>query len=560
MNLRSIVILYLLSSPVAALAQSTNIPLNRDYYHLIDRYEIINRDFADGFHSTVKPYQRQYVAALADSLLGDQALDLNRTDRFNLEYLSADNWEWSDNDYDSSKKPFLKYFFRKKSDLYHVDSKDFVLHVNPVLHFGVGKENESTVTTYTNTRGAEIRGLIAKRLGFYTYATTTQAAFPMYVRDWVASNGVIPNEGFWKKFKSNGYDYFTARGYISFDFIKKYINSQFGFDRSFTGNGHRSMILSDFSPGYTFWRINTNIWRINYTNLFTQLTADAYSTGSGSQDASYPKKFLATHHFSINITDNLNFGLFESVVIGDSTGSKFDISYLNPIIFYRALEHQGGSQENVIVGADFKWNFARHFSLFAQFTLDEFYLKEIRAGNGWWANKWGGQVGLKYINAFGLKNLDLHMEHNFARPYTYAHKDVFNNYAHYRQSLAHPLGANFREYIGILRYQPIGRLNIYGQLNYARYGEDSTGTNWGKNIMLSYNSRENEYGNTIGQGIATRLFYGELTLTYQLKHNVFIDFRTIVRKLDSALPERDSSTTYFSTGFRWNIGRTIHDF
>jgi hypothetical protein len=248
------------------------------------------------------------------------------------------------------------------------------------------------------------------------------------------------------------------------------------------------------------------------------------------------------------------------VVIGDSTQSGFDISYLNPVIFYRALEHQGGSQENVIVGADFKWNFAGHFSLFGQFTLDEFYLAEIRDGNGWWANKMGGQMGMKYINVLGLKNLDLQVEYNLARPYTYAHKDVYSNYAHYRQPLANPIGANFREYIGILRYQPIGRLSIYGQLNYAHYGEDSSGTNWGKNIMLSYNTREQDYGNTIAQGIDTKVLYGELTLTYQLKHNVFIDLKTVLRKLNSAIPERNSNTTYISTSFRWNMARIGHDF
>jgi hypothetical protein len=558
--MRGAVFFWLIVLAQAATAQSTYIPLNRDYYHLITRYEILSGKFAAGFHSSVQPLQRQHVAAFADSLYMNNAITLNNTDRFNLDYISADNWAWSVRDVADSSKPFLKAFFRKKSDLYHVQSKDFILHVNPVFHFSGGRESASDVTTYINTRGAEVRGLIAGRVGFYSYATTTQAAFPLYVRDWVSKHGVVPNEGFWKRFKTNGVDYFTARGHLSFDLVKRYINTQVGFDRSFTGNGHRSMILSDFSPGYTFWRINTNIWRINYTNQFSQVVADAYSSASGSSDRNYPNKFLASHHLSINITDNLNIGFFETVVIGDSTGSKFDISYLNPIIFYRALEHQGGSQENVIVGADFKWNFASRFSLYGQFVLDEFYLKEIRAGNGWWANKIGGQIGLKYINMFGIRNLDLVFEHNLARPYTYAHQDVFSNMAHYRQPLAHPLGANFREYVTILRYQPTGRLSMYAQLNYARYGDDSAGSNWGKNIMLSYNTREQDYGNTIGQGIDTRLLYGDLTLTYQVKHNVFVDLRMIGRRRSSALPSEDANTLYFTGSFRWNIPRLMHDF
>lgn len=556
---------FLLLLPLELFSQSANIPLNRDYYHLIDRYEILAGSFSETFHSHVKPIQRSYLAAYLDSLYSNEAFvdELSERDRFNLQYLANDNWEWTKSDsgkFSDSKKPFLKYFYRKKSDFLHVDKGDFDLHINPVLYFSGGKESESDVTTYINTRGIDIRGSISKRLGFYSFLSTTQAVYPKYVRDRTSQNGVVPGEGFWKKFKDNGVDYFTARGYISFELVKKYVNAQFGFDQSFTGSGHRSMIISDSSPGFTYLRFNTKIWRINYSNLFAQTYADQFFSATGSLDGKYPKKFLASHHLSINITDNFNLGFFESVVIGDST-ERFDISYLNPIIFYRALEHQGGSSENVIVGMDAKWNIGHSVSLYGQLVFDEFFLKEIRAGDGWWANKFGGQMGLKYINTFGIDNLDLQLEYNVARPYMHAHRDTYTNYAHYRQPLGHMLGGNFHEILGILRYQPINRIFLTAQLNIAKYGDDETAdNNWGKDIMKSYDTREQEYGNEIGQGVATKLLYGDLLVTYMWKHNLFFDLRVVYRKLDSGINARDSKTTYFSGSMRWNIGRKIHDF
>jgi len=542
-------------------SQSANIPLNRDYYHLIDRYEIMSGKFSENFHSQSKPLQRKQVGGFVDSLYSNKLFinSLNSRDKFNLQYLADDNWEWSDNDDSDSKKPFLKSIYRKKSNFLHVDEKDFDLHVSPVLYFSGGKESESDITTYINTRGVDIRGSISKRLGFYSFISTTQAVFPNYVREWTARNGVIPSEGFWKKFKSNGVDYLTARGYISYDLVKKYVNVQFGFDQSFIGNGYRSMIFSDFAPGYTYLKFNTKIWKINYTNLFAQTFADQYYSATGSLDGKYPKKFIASHHLSIDITRNINIGLFETVVIGDST-ERFDISYLNPVIFYRALEHQGGSSENVMVGMDAKWNIGHAISIYGQLVLDEFLLKEIKAGDGWWANKVGAQFGLKYINVVGIDNLDLQIEYNIARPYLYGHRDTYTNFANYRQSMGHPLGGNFKEIVSIVRYQPFNRLFITAQLNISNYGDDTEDTNWGKDVMKSYNTREQEYGNKIGQGIATDLLYGDITFSYMWKHNLFFDIRMVYRKLDSQIEERNSNTTYLSGSMRWNISKKIHDF
>ena len=76
--------------------------------------------------------------------------------------------------------------------------------------------------------------------------------------------------------------------------------------------------------------------------------------------------------------------------------------------------------------------------------LDEFTAKEMFANNGYWANKYGIQLGGKYFDAFGVRNLDLQAELNMVRPYTYSHYDSTSNYTHYNQPLAHPLGADFR--------------------------------------------------------------------------------------------------------------------
>lgn len=550
----------------SAFGQSTNIPLNQFSYHLIDRYEIKSGAATPKFHSTFKPLQRATIAHMVDSLW-TVIPGLNQRDQFNLQYLSNDSWEWSEKAQNESKRPILKHLYKKKSDLYYVDTKDFDLHINPVLYLGIGHDSQSGDRTYVNTRGVEVRGMINRKLGFYSFLGENQIFVPGYVKDYIRKRRVVPGEGFWKGFKEGGYDFFTASGYISFN-AAEVINLQFGQGKHFIGNGYRSMILSDFSNNYLFLKASTKVWRINYTNLFAELRADAFgSLGGSAGNDPFPKKYMALHHLSINISKHLNIGLFETIIFGgqDENGqSQFELSYLNPIIFYRAIEQQGGSPDNATLGADFKWNFAKRFSLYGQLIVDEFILDEFLAGKGSWVNKFGFQGGIKYIDALGIDNLDLQLETNWARPYLYAHNKVSTNYSHYGQPLAHPLGANFKEFIGIARFQPMKRLRLTGKLMYAEYGEDTDGSNWGGDIFLPYGSRErqdqNNEGHFIGQGVGTQLVFADFTASYQLKHNLFIDLKQTFRQLDSDLDQRDSNTSYTAIAVRLNIPERLHEF
>lgn len=539
-------------------AQSTYAPLNESYYHLIDRYEVKSGQITPYIFTTVKPYKRSDIVDFLDSA-NSEGLFTSRADKFNLEYFQNDNWEWARPQSMDSKKPVLKYFYKKKSDLLYVDEPpDFDLHVNPVLYLGVGKDSESEDLLFINTRGIEIRGMLDQKIGFYTYLTDNQTRLPSYVSNTITSRpdvgyySVIPHEGFWKPFKEDqGYDFFQARGYVSFE-ATKHFNIQFGHDRFFIGNGQRSLIFSDHAPPALFLKGNVKVWKLNYMFMTSRMVADKSGT------TKYPDKFVAHHHLSINIGKKFNLGVFESVVFTDS--SSFEFSYLNPIIFYRAIEQQFGSSDNVILGMDFKWNALKGVSLYGQFVLDEFVLDNIKDGNGWWANKFAIQAGVKYYDAFGVSNLDLQAETNIVRPYTYSHYTPHGNYSNYLQPIAHPLGANFNELIGVVRYQPIPKLNLTGKLMMMQVGRDTTSMNWGSDILKDYNTREMDYGNSIAQGVENNILFATFTASWQLKHNIFIDASVIIRNSESPTPIFNNNSTVTSLALRWNIPQRLYEF
>ena len=544
---------------VCVFGQSQYAPLNDDYYHLIDRYEILRGRFNEDFHVAIKPFQRRAIVNLIDSIEADRSTPLTDQDFFNFEYLRNDSWEWSQKRTAQSQKRFLNRFYQKPADFYTLQNKNLDLHLSPVTSVIVGQESASKDFLWLTARGVELRGLIGKKVGFYTYVADTQGAFASYVNNYsndllairpgyTNEAAVVPGEGLAKRIKPNGADFISARGYISINPIKQ-INVQFGHDRHFFGSGFRSMLLSDVASPYLFLKMTTQLGRFQYVNLWCGMLNDQKER---NVDAVIEKKYAAIHHLSINLTKNLNIGIFEAEMFSRPGGS-FDLNYLNPIIFYRYVESYLGSADNAMLGFDFRWNVLKRFGFYGQFMLDEFKTSEYFSKPGSWAKKFGLQGGVKYINAFGIKNLDLQGEFNLARPYTYAHKEGGESYVHFNQSLAHPLGANFQEFLGILRYQPTRKLTLYGTLQYAKKGLDSDGKNWGGNIMKNYDTRVRDTGNFIGQGGLVMTTFADLRASYMLRHNLLIDGRFLVRRQASAVESLRQNTTLVSFGIRLNI-------
>ena len=543
-------------------AQSTNATLNQDYYHWIDRYEIKSGKIAPGFFTSVKPYKRDAIIEYLDTL-GADGVFKSQADEFNLEFLRNDSWEWARPETNTSTKPILKKLYSKKSDLAFVDIPEFDLHVSPVLYISVGKDSRLDDPITINTRGVEIRGMIDRKIGFYTFLGENQSVLPLYVREQISLNPVVPHEGFWKNFKKDGVDFFQTRAYIDFN-LSKHIYMQFGNDRTFIGNGYRSLIFSDYSPPNLFLRSNLKVWKINYLFQINRMAADVRGTSGGLQSGRrYPEKFMAFHHASINIGKKFNLGVFESVVFSpkDSLNNNtFDLSYLNPVIFYRSIEQQFGSSDNALLGLDFKWLATKGISVYGQAVLDEFVLNEIKAGNGWWANKFALQGGIKYIDVLGVSNLDVQLEANVVRPYTYSHGTQYGSYTNYRQSLAHPLGANFNEWIAIMRYQPIPKLNLVAKVINVKIGRDGADENWGSDLMKDNGTREQERNNKIGQGTTNTILFLDFTASYMIKHNLFLDASQIIRNSKSDLPFYNNNTSITSVALRWNIPQRLYDF
>lgn len=548
--MRNIIYALLILCAAFAQAQSTDYPLNQRSYEIIDELDVKGEK---PLFSIIKPISRRKTAEHINNF----SFENNKIDQANAEYLRLESREYLDS-ISSSKKPLWNKFYKYPSDLISYSGEYLDLHFNPVWLFGGGRETIQDETLFQNYRGVELRGTIDNKVSFYALVNENQARYADYIQNFTDSTLAVPYEGFWKQYQMTGVDFLRTQGYIDFN-ISKHIGAQMGYGKHFVGDGMRSMILSDFGNNYPYLRVTTDVWKIQYTNIFAQLVAQTNGGDFGLLGvAEFPQKFLSFHRLGIDITDNFNIGLFESVIFGSADslgGAGFKAEYLNPVIFYLALEQQAGSSDNVIIGLDFKWNLWHTASLYGQLVIDEMVVSETFNNTGWWGSKQAFQIGAKYFDVFGLDNLNAQMEYNVARPYTYAHDDFFTNYTHYNMPLAHPLGANFKELLFKADYQPLPKWKVTGTILAAYYGDDLGPASYGRNIQRSYNDRPvSDYrGIEVGNGKKTDLLMVEGLVSYYWRHNMTIDLNAVYRSEKVQTIPSEQSTTILGLAFRWNF-------
>lgn len=515
--------------------QSTFLPLNNNYTLQIQK-QLYNKDVM--FHTSIRPY---YITDINKVSNYDSLIKVNRIDRKIVKKWKQKAWDKFLND-----------------DVITLYRHDFTLIINPLMNFSVGKDFTSNKNTWVNTRGIEMKGSVGKSVSYYTNFYENQAVFPEYLDKYIRKNRVVPGQGLVRKFKVNGFDYAAATGYLNVQ-AGNHFTFQLGHGKNFYGDGYRSLLLSDNSFNNLYLKTTINIWHIKYQVLYNQYI----DIRTSIPDYGFARKYSTIQYLSWTVSKRVNVSFFEAVVWKntDSTGRYrgFDVQYLNPVIFLRPVEFSVGSPDNALMGLNASVIVGKHSVFYSQLLLDEFTLHEVLAGTGYWANKQAFQIGFKTYDLFKIKNLYFQTEYNRVPPYTYSEREEIMNYGHYNQPLAHPFGANFWESVNFLKYN-YKRLFFQYEFLYSIYGQDPQGKNYGSDIYKSYNTRVNDYGNFIGQGIRTRLLYQNISASFLINpaYNLNFTIGAVFRNLKTDIST--SNTTYIYIGLRTSLRNLYYDF
>ena len=523
-----------LSQDALAQTPNQNIPYSYQFYQKLNRqvYDINTKT-----HSSIKSYYSD------DSLFTGRYTDLMN--------LGVDT---------SNKRSWLR---RKLTDehLLSTSTPEYTIFADFLPDFQIGREFEDSQTTWKNTRGYQVGGTIGDKFSFYTNGFENQAVFANYLTRFIDSNKVVPSEMSGKLDKRiKDWSYVTAL--ISFT-PNKYLNVALGYDKNFIGDGYRSMLLSDVAGNYSFVRLRATLGNVQYQTIFSYMLDNGAPRLTSDRRLGARGKWNAMHYIDWNVNNKLSIGFFQAITWADAEpeGKRgFDFNYIHPFVFLRPIEGSNGeSPDKLRLGLNLKYEFLDRNAVYGQVMIDEFTAKEFFSNKGYWANKWAVQLGIRGADLFKIENLNYLAEFNAARPYTYAHYQRISNYSGMGQPLAHILGSNFREIISLLNYS-YKRFDFQGQAMYARYGQDPDGQNYGKNIFSSYLNHVQEYGNRIGQGIKTNLYFGELKASYLInpKYNLRLELGGVYRRESST--EKINKTVLLNFGLRSTFRNLYQDF
>lgn len=445
-------------------------------------------------------------------------------------------------------------------DFLRFSGENYELTLNPVVDFRVGQDTEADFDyTYRNSRGARIELALGDKVSAYSTLVETQARLPLHVTEKSRELRIVP--GYWlrKSFRANAFDFAYAAGEVAFT-PNETFHFRLGHGKQFIGEGYRSMLISDNSINYPFFRIETQFGRLKYINTWAIMTDIRPSVTVGNV---YGKKYLSMHYLSLNIGRRWNLALFEGLMWGDELNRYgFDPAFLNPVILYRPVEFaQGFAGGNVMMGLNSSYRLADGLMLYGQVAMDEFTLSAVRNwSEGSWLNMFGGQIGAKYGDAFGFRNLFLQAEYNVARPHLYSHREAITNWGHYNQPLAHPWGANFNEFLVRAEYR-VGRWMFTGAAHLGSVGRDGPEENWGGDIYKVHDTRSASTGVSVAQGVTGDIRYvrAELSYLFNPVYNLRLQAGYRSRRETSKTGGFPDSQ-YFYFGLRTNAYQMYQDF
>jgi hypothetical protein len=517
-----------------------NIPFTHQNYAKFD-YNI--NVVGTNSHTAVKPYNYSDVSKYYDFEAAETSLVKNKSSWFGRKF-------WNEH---------MVYF----------KGKDYWFTADITTDLQLGKDAQSELSyTYNNTRALNVQGGLGEKITFSAGVYESQGRFADYVNAYAESikpdggnPAIVPGRGIAKEFGDDSYDYPIAEGYIAYR-ASKLFNAQFGHGKNFIGDGYRSLFVSDAASPHPYLKLNTSFWKIKYTNTWMWLKD---VRPEATVDGAYGSKYMATHFLSWNVTKRLNVGFFESVLWTNDNGRGFDVNYLNPIIFYRAIEFSTGSRAgNALIGLSGKYKLSSKVNMYGQLIIDEFSSKDIFGGEQSWKNKLGYQIGLKYYNAFKVKNLMLQGEYNQVRPYTYSHDELMLNYGHNNQSMAHLWGANFREFIGIAHYN-YKRWYGMAKLIYGQRGLDTgDGVSYGGDIFMNNDLRPSDNNISLLQGNTTNVFIADLQAGYLVNPSTnlkaFVNLTQRSFSPENVPADFEKNTTWFNLGFRTDLFNNYTDY
>lgn len=243
------------------------------------------------------------------------------------------------------------------------------------MNLQLGKSLTDTGIFYTNGRGLWVRCGIGKNVRFETIFSEYQAR-PDYAQARYYAGGTVPGFGRWKTFGTQAYDFAASMGVLAIQ-VRPRMHISLGQGKHHVGYGYRSMLWSDYMPGYPFARIQLNSKHnvLKYEMLWAALSAFPQKATHRSTEALFLKSAAAFQLLEWQPIKTFRFCFFQGIssrASGFENKPRLNVSFANPVLFSNALAFGlSDTLNNVTLGAQGHWQASSNLSFYAQTQFDK---------------------------------------------------------------------------------------------------------------------------------------------------------------------------------------------
>lgn len=445
------------------MAQLDDVPISNSVYDFLLRLE--SKGLME--HSTLSklPLQRKEIINILVKVTNNEnPINLSESEKLIAKKYLNELWTGKNSvvfpsESDSSQIFFNGIFDDSNKLIYKYNSNVINSEVRPLgsLDFIQNFSSDSSRNVLIGSLGLRWFGTITNNLGFFLQATNGRKilgdrSLAGYNSEYLKS----------LKFTRLGSDIDLTQSHVTFE--SDWFRAKIGREEQLSGAGlFQRTFISTVSPPFDELSLSANFDSFRYEYSFGSLLGylqTNYSTGVATK---IPSKFINQHRFSL-LPSWGEVTFWESIIYSDR---GLELAYLNPLSFFKSLEHQLHDRDNSIMGLDFVVRPINNIQLKSSFLLDDIIIEKI--GTGFWSNKTAFNIAALVSFDF---NTDIGVEYARVEPYTFSHFNYQNSYTNDSLLLGSFLLPNSEQYSLLIQYWWGQKFPVKIKVSYTRHGDN----------------------------------------------------------------------------------------
>ncbi len=322
--------------------------------------------------------------------------------------------------------------------------------------------NENKTATL-GSLGGIIEGSIHNSFGFYLFGTNGK----LFGNKTAAY--YEPSLKYNYKFNESAQQTFfdDTRGYLTYsnDFLK----IKLGRDIQEIGYGFIKPLLDSNHPTFDYFSIAFDYSFFSYDAFTGKLLGSMSGTSWDSIQGTITKveeKYIGYNRMQFNFSPSTKLGVGEYIIY---SRRPMDLSYINPLIFHKSIEHSNQDRDNSMLFVDLS---TRAYNSQLRFLLLLDDLDYSKLGTGWYGNQTIIQTGISYYGLNPNIPADLHFDYIEIQPYVFSHRINENNFSTFGYMIGFPLQPNSRMVSTKINYHPNPYLMIELDYLYGKHGKN----------------------------------------------------------------------------------------